>query len=61
MKVAAQRRIAFRTLGLNPAATPPEHLIRRHYSRKHGPDAYYGNLSPAPTRSSPPSRKQDDA
>lgn len=38
--------IAFRTLGLNPAAAPPEHLIRRHYSRKHGPDAYYGNLSP---------------
>jgi L-ribulose-5-phosphate 4-epimerase len=38
--------IAFRTLGLNPAASPPEHLIRRHYSRKHGPDAYYGNLSP---------------
>jgi L-ribulose-5-phosphate 4-epimerase len=39
--------IAFRTLGLNPAAAPPEHLIRRHYSRKHGPDAYYGNLSEA--------------
>jgi L-ribulose-5-phosphate 4-epimerase len=39
--------IAFRTLGLNPAAAPPEHLIRRHYSRKHGPDAYYGNLGKA--------------
>jgi L-ribulose-5-phosphate 4-epimerase len=39
--------IAFRTLALNPAAAPPEHLIRRHYSRKHGPDAYYGNLSEA--------------
>jgi L-ribulose-5-phosphate 4-epimerase len=39
--------IAFRTLGLNPAAAPPEHLIRRHYSRKHGPDAYYGNLPEA--------------
>jgi L-ribulose-5-phosphate 4-epimerase len=39
--------IALRTLGLNPAAAPPEHLIRRHYSRKHGPDAYYGNLSEA--------------
>lgn len=39
--------IAFRTLGLNPAAAPPEHLIRRHYRRKHGPDAYYGNLSEA--------------
>jgi L-ribulose-5-phosphate 4-epimerase len=39
--------IAFRTLGLNPAAAPPEYLIRRHYSRKHGPDAYYGNLGKA--------------
>ncbi|GAA0502867.1 L-ribulose-5-phosphate 4-epimerase [Paractinoplanes deccanensis] len=37
--------IALRTLGLNPAAAPPEHLVRRHYSRKHGPDAYYGNFS----------------
>jgi L-ribulose-5-phosphate 4-epimerase len=39
--------IASRTLSLNPAAAPPEHLMRRHYSRKHGPDAYYGNLSEA--------------
>jgi L-ribulose-5-phosphate 4-epimerase len=39
--------IAYRTLVLNPAAAPPDHLIRRHYSRKHGPDAYYGNLSEA--------------
>lgn len=39
--------MALRTLALNPAAAPPEHLIRRHYSRKHGPDAYYGNLSEA--------------
>ncbi len=37
--------IALRTLALNPAAAPPEHLVRRHYTRKHGPDAYYGNLS----------------
>jgi L-ribulose-5-phosphate 4-epimerase len=37
--------IALRTLGLNPAAAPPEHLVRRHYSRKHGPDAYYGNVT----------------
>lgn len=39
--------IALRTLALNPAAEPPEHLVRRHYSRKHGPDAYYGNSSRA--------------
>jgi L-ribulose-5-phosphate 4-epimerase len=37
--------IALRTLALNPDAAPPEHLVRRHYSRKHGPGAYYGNLS----------------
>jgi len=37
--------IALRTLILNPAAAPPEHLIRRHYTRKHGPDAYYGNVT----------------
>lgn len=37
--------IALRTLGLDPAAAPPEHLVRRHYSRKHGPEAYYGNAA----------------
>jgi L-ribulose-5-phosphate 4-epimerase len=39
--------MAFKTLALNPAAAPPEHLIRRHHSRKHGPTAYYGNFSEA--------------
>jgi L-ribulose-5-phosphate 4-epimerase len=43
----AVAEMAIRTLALNPAAAPPEHLIRRHYSRKHGPDAYYGNFSEA--------------
>jgi L-ribulose-5-phosphate 4-epimerase len=43
----AVAEIAIRTLALNPAAAPPEHLIRRHYSRKHGPGAYYGNFSEA--------------
>lgn len=43
----AVAEIALHTLALNPAAAPPEHLVRRHYSRKHGPDAYYGNLSEA--------------
>ena len=42
--------IALRTLTLNPAATPPEHLIHRHYSRKHGPGAYYRNLPEAQRR-----------
>jgi L-ribulose-5-phosphate 4-epimerase len=39
----AVAEIAIRTLSLNPEARPPEHLVRRHYTRKHGPDAYYGN------------------
>jgi L-ribulose-5-phosphate 4-epimerase len=38
--------IALRTLALDPAAAPPEHLVRRHHSRKHGPGAYYGNAGP---------------
>ena len=41
----AVAEIAIRTLALNPEAKPPEHLVRRHYTRKHGPDAYYGNLT----------------
>jgi L-ribulose-5-phosphate 4-epimerase len=35
--------IALHTLSLSPAAPPPPHLLNRHYTRKHGPDAYYGN------------------
>ncbi|MDN0195490.1 L-ribulose-5-phosphate 4-epimerase AraD [Streptomyces sp. S.PNR 29] len=42
--------IALHTMSLNPAAPPPPHLLNRHYTRKHGPDAYYGNpgLAAAP-------------
>jgi L-ribulose-5-phosphate 4-epimerase len=29
---------------------PPQHLLDRHFTRKHGPDAYYGNTAPAPVR-----------
>ena len=35
--------IALHTLSLSPAAPPPRHLLERHYTRKHGPEAYYGN------------------
>lgn len=35
--------IALHTLALSPTAPPPPHLLNRHYTRKHGPDAYYGN------------------
>jgi L-ribulose-5-phosphate 4-epimerase len=31
------------TLSLNPGASAlPEHIIRKHWERKHGPSAYYG-------------------
>lgn len=36
-------RLAFDTVALNPAAEPiPDHLRDKHFSRKHGPAAYYG-------------------
>ena len=35
--------MALKTLAINPAAPPaPAHLLARHFSRKHGPSAYYG-------------------
>ncbi len=35
--------MAAATLGLNPEAPAiPKHLLDRHYFRKHGKDAYYG-------------------
>jgi L-ribulose-5-phosphate 4-epimerase len=36
-------KMALLTLTLEPAAAPlPEYLIRKHWERKHGPGAYYG-------------------
>jgi ribulose-5-phosphate 4-epimerase/fuculose-1-phosphate aldolase len=36
-------RRAIDTLSLNPAAPAlPRYLLDRHFKRKHGPDAYYG-------------------
>jgi len=35
--------LAWRTMTLNPAATPiSQELLDKHFLRKHGPDAYYG-------------------
>ena len=36
----AVAKLAMQTLILNPAATSPDHLFERHFTRKHGPDAY---------------------
>ncbi len=36
-------RMAALTLQVNPRAKPlPEHIVNKHYLRKHGPGAYYG-------------------
>ena len=35
--------MALLTQQVNPASVPlPEHIVRKHYLRKHGPNAYYG-------------------
>lgn len=39
--------MALRTLSINPAASPaPQHLLDKHFCRKHGPGAYYGQRAP---------------
>ncbi len=35
-------KMAFVSLSLNPQLEMNPHLIEKHYSRKHGPNAYYG-------------------
>jgi L-ribulose-5-phosphate 4-epimerase len=40
-------QMALGTLQLNPGVAPlPEHIRRKHYQRKHGPHAYYGQKNP---------------
>lgn len=34
--------MAFFTMQLNPAAVLPEYILNKHFLRKHGPNAYYG-------------------
>lgn len=35
--------MALLTRSINPSVTPiPRHILNKHYMRKHGPDAYYG-------------------
>ena len=47
--------MARQTLELNPNAEPiPRYLADKHYMRKHGPDAYYGQESPSRARQSGP-------
>jgi L-ribulose-5-phosphate 4-epimerase len=38
--------MALKTLSINPSAAPaPEHLLNKHFLRKHGANAYYGQRS----------------
>ncbi|MER5895380.1 L-ribulose-5-phosphate 4-epimerase AraD [Streptomyces sp. NPDC001876] len=50
----AVAEMALHTLALQPAheaaSAPPQHLLDRHFTRKHGPDAYYGNSAHTPAR-----------
>ncbi len=39
----AVAEMALKTLALNPAAAAPPWLLDRHFTRKHGAGAYYGN------------------
>jgi L-ribulose-5-phosphate 4-epimerase len=49
----AVAEMALHTLALQSpvdASEPPQHLLDRHFTRKHGPDAYYGNAAAAAAR-----------
>lgn len=37
-------RMAHNTLALAPPEPMPQHLLEKHHTRKHGPDAYYGQV-----------------
>lgn len=34
--------MAWKTLQMNPSAALPPYILEKHYQRKHGPNAYYG-------------------
>ena len=38
-------KIAAITVALNPSAQMNPALVEKHYSRKHGPNAYYGQIA----------------
>jgi len=44
-------QMALGSLQLNPALREiPAHILRKHHDRKHGPDAYYGQMKPVPPK-----------
>ena len=42
LKMLGIEYMAFKKLQLNPEAAMDDYLIKRHFNRKHGEDAYYG-------------------
>ena len=47
--------MALQTLGIDPATQPiPDELLRRHFDRKHGATAYYGQRTPESERAPEP-------
>jgi L-ribulose-5-phosphate 4-epimerase len=53
----AVARMAFHTLQLNPEAALPDYVLDKHFARKHGPHAYYGQKK---SLTGAARRKQDD-
>ena len=48
-------RLALHTEALNPSVVPaPNVLVDKHFERKHGATAYYGQPEPTPARAAPP-------
>jgi L-ribulose-5-phosphate 4-epimerase len=55
----AVAEMAIRTLALNPEVEPMAgYLLERHFGRKHGPDAYYGQ---GPAREARRQRRSGEA
>jgi len=53
LEIIAQ--MALQALALDPSAPPPSReLIDKHFARKHGPSAYYGQQAPGGTESQAP-------
>ncbi|MBI2424027.1 MAG: L-ribulose-5-phosphate 4-epimerase AraD [Candidatus Hydrogenedentes bacterium] len=46
----AVAKLALLTLELNPSAMLPAHVLEKHFQRKHGPNAYYGQQAHRETK-----------
>ena len=47
-------RMAWMTMQINPQWKPlPDYVLNKHYERKHGPNAYYGQNADGNTNKNP--------